>query len=439
MVDAYCNYDILHLDMSAKLILGTQWGDEGKAKFIDYLSETMEIIVRFQGGANAGHTVEVGNKRYIFHLIPSGILWPNTTCVLGNGMSLDLEKVKQEIEHLESKQIPNIKSRIIISDAAHIVLPLHKQLDELYENHRNPARKIGTTLRGIGNCYTDKVMRHGIRVGDLLDPDDLKEALERNLEINQLILDKVYKKPSLKFVELYDRLSNLSDYIRPMVQNTSIYLDDALKNKRNILLEGAQGTGLDLDFGSYPYVTSSNTTTGGAIAGTGIRFQAIEDVIGITKAYLTRVGLGPMPTELFSEDAEKMRHLGREYGATTGRPRRCGWFDVEPIRHSVRVNGLTQIALTKLDILSHYEEIKIATSYFWKGEKLKTFPKNRHMEELEVKYETFPGWQKDISSARTLKDLPSNCRTYVERIEELLEIPITFISVGPKREETIVV
>lgn len=424
--------------MSAKLVVGTQWGDEGKAKLIDYLSKSIDIIVRYQGGANAGHTVEVDKEKYIFHLIPSGIIYPDTVCVLGNGMVIDPKAFLEELEYLGERDIANVKERIIISDLAHVVLPIHSSLDSASEKMAG-NKKIGTTLRGIGMCYGDKISRIGLRIADLLDAKRAEQRLEYLLENKNPVLSKIYGLAELKLNEILDELLSFGERIRPLVKNTSLYLNEALASGKRVLLEGAQGTGLDIDFGTYPYVTSSSTTTGGAIAGSGISFQHLGDVIGICKAYVSRVGEGPFPTELFGGEGEDLRKYGNEFGATTGRPRRCGWFDVELLRHAARVNGLTALALTKIDILSKYDSIKIGVGYRDKqGKKLEAFPAIID-ESIGVEYETLPGWKQDIRTARKLSDLPKACRSYIERITELVGVPLKFISVGPERNDTIVI
>lgn len=422
--------------MSASLVVGTQWGDEGKAKFIDYLSEKIDIIVRYQGGANAGHTVKVEDQTYIFHLIPSGILYPKTSCVIGNGVALDLVSLNEELAYIKERGI-EYKDRIVLSDACHVVLPLHKLIDEARENAARD-NKIGTTKRGIGVCYGDKFTRIGLRLGDLLDAEILKNRLTHLLSVKNLEMVKIYGLPEVKFDALYQDLLALGEKFQPMVTNTSCYLNDQLDKGKTVLLEGAQGTALDIDFGTYPFVTSSNPTTGGAISGSGIRFQHLKEVIGICKAYVTRVGEGPFPTEIMGKPGEALQKAGNEFGATTGRPRRCGWFDTELIRHSSRVNGLTGLALTKIDILSDMDQIPIGTNYMFNGEKISGFPSSG-LEKVEVAYETMPGWNKDISRARKMSDLPANCRRYIDRIEELTGVHVQFISVGPGRADTIVV
>ena len=431
--------------MSAQLVVGTQWGDEGKAKLIDYLSNSTDIIVRYQGGANAGHTVKVNEREYIFHLIPSGILYPNTTCVLGNGVAIDPIAFTKELDLLQKQNITNIEKRLIISDVAHIVLPVHKLLD-LSNEKQAGKQKIGTTGRGIGVCYSDKMSRIGIRIMDVLDREHLKKRLDYilPLKLSQLqnTVDEKITDASLNPDWILSQLLDFGKRIKPLVRNTAFFLHQAIEQSQNILLEGAQGTGLDIDFGTYPYVTSSNTTTGGALTGSGLSFRHIKSAIGICKSYVTRVGEGPFPTELHGAEGERMRKHGKEFGATTGRPRRCGWFDTELIRHSIRVNGLDSIALTKLDVLSNYKEIAIGTSYYYKEENgskrpMPYFPSS--LENIQVEYEVLPGWETDITKARKLNELPKNCRNYIDRLENLMGTPIKFISVGPERSETIVV
>lgn len=421
--------------MSAALVVGTQWGDEGKAKVIDYLSAEIDFIVRYQGGANAGHTVVVDGETYIFHLIPSGILYPNAICVIGNGVVLDPVAFTEEMEALRKRKIEP-SGRIVISDACHVVLPLHKVIDAHRENSAG-SKKIGTTKRGIGICYGDKTMRIGLRIGDLLQADRLRERLSHILEIKNRELKNLYGLPEEQMGPLFDMLSKFGENVRGMVKNTSLYLNENLSKGKTVLLEGAQGTGLDIDFGTYPYVTSSNTTTGGAIAGSGIDFRHLKRVTGISKAYVSRVGEGPFPTELHGDAGDHLRKLGNEFGATTGRPRRCGWFDVELVRHAARVNGLTEIALTKIDVLSDYDTIKVGVGYKRAGERLPAFPTDGNLDNIEVIYEDLPGWKKPIGHVLKFADLPKECASYIKRLEELAQVPIKLVSVGPGREHTI--
>ncbi len=422
--------------MSAKLVVGTQWGDEGKAKVIDFLSGEIDLVVRYQGGANAGHTVEVDGQTYVFHLIPSGILYPRVVCVIGNGVVLDPVAFDEEMAALRKRNI-EAQGRIVISDACHILLPLHRQIDTAREGQLG-GKKIGTTKRGIGICYADKMMRIGLRMGDLFHEAKLRDRLEHILEIKNHELKAVYGLEPVELNPLYDDLLEFGRRNRAYVRNTSVYLNAELAAGRTVLLEGAQGTALDVDFGTYPFVTSSNTTTGGAIAGSGISFQYLKQVIGICKAYVSRVGEGPFPTELQGNEGDHLRKLGNEFGATTGRPRRCGWFDAPLVRHAARVNGLTGLALTKIDILSAYDTIQIGARYRLDGSSIDEFPSCR-LEDVEVEYESMPGWKDDISGARKLSDLPRNCRAYIDRLTELTGVPVQLVSVGPGREDTIVV
>lgn len=420
--------------MAVNLIVGTQWGDEGKAKVIDYLAGDTDIIVRYQGGANAGHTVEVDGKKYIFHLIPSGVLYPDTICLLSGGMVIDPEALFEEVSKLEEQGI-DTKGRIRIADNAHLLLPYHKIIDAKREENPN-GQKIGTTKRGIGVCYGDKVNRWGIRMGDLLCEDFYSDRLGRILDIKNKVLTEVYGAEPVKKDELESYLRSLAEKIKDFLVNTSYYLNMEISSGKNVLLEGAQGTMLDLDFGTYPYVTSSNPTTGGALIGSGISFQNLQEVIGITKAYVTRVGEGPFPTEIEGEDADKLRELGREYGSTTGRPRRVGWFDVEVVRHSVRVNGLTSIALTKLDVLDTYDKIKVAVGYEQSGKRISYFP-TYNLSKVTPIYEEFEGWQEDITQARNFHDLPKKAKRFIQSIEKFIGVPVRWVSVGPGRENTI--
>ncbi len=422
--------------MPAELVVGAQWGDEGKAKIIDYLSKNTDIIVRYQGGANAGHTVVVDGKKYVFHLVPSGVIYPNTICVIGNGVVLDPFFFLQECDALNSQGF-DVFNKILISDACHILLPFHQKIDSLIEMSSAPNQKIGTTKRGIGICYADKMMRTGLRAGDLLDKQLLEEKLKGIVERKNEILVKLYNTDTIDYKELYERLHNFAERVGHLITNTSYYLNQELKKGKHVLLEGAQGTCLDIDFGTYPYVTSSNSTTGGSISGTGISYYYLKRVYGISKAYATRVGEGPFPTELFGEEGEKIRSLGQEYGATTGRPRRCGWFDVEVIRHASRVNGLTDLVLTKIDILSNLDFIPVGVGYELNGKKLDYFP-SQNLEKVKVIYEELEGWKENICGINKFEDLPLNCQKFIQFLESKVEVPISVISTGPDRIHTIV-
>lgn len=420
--------------MAVTSIVGTQWGDEGKAKVIDYLAEKTDIVVRYQGGANAGHTVKVEDETYVFHLIPSGILYPDTICVLGGGMVIDPDALFAELEAIEKRGIEATK-RIRLADNAHLLLPFHSTIDTKREEKMG-AQKIGTTKRGIGICYGDKVNRWGIRLGNLLSENFYHKRLPMLIEQKNEILQKIYEADPVDLKETEAYLRDLAEKLKPMMINAPYYLNMELASNKRVLLEGAQGTMLDLDFGTYPFVTSSNPTTGGALTGSGISYQHLKETIGITKAYVTRVGEGPFPTELFGEEGEALRKAGNEFGATTGRPRRCGWFDVVVVRHAARVNGLTSLALTKLDVLSGLKKIKVAVGYEFRGHRIDYFPAY-DCENIKVIYEEFDGWDEDISNCKNLKDLPKNARRYVQALEKFCGVPVRWVSVGPGRASTI--
>lgn len=418
--------------MSCSVVIGTQWGDEGKAKMIDVLTATHDIVVRYQGGANAGHTVVVNQQKHVFHLIPSGILHKGTTCVIGNGVVIDPEQLMNEVTLLE-KDGHSPRERILISDAAHLILPYHKVFDEVMEELR--TNKIGTTNRGIGPSYSDKCLRIGIRVGDIFDTDFLRERVEFALKVKNMQLEKVYQRETFSIDEIMDILLTFRENASDMITNTTSYLHKALQEKKTILLEGAQGFALDIDHGTYPYVTSSSPTIGGALLGTGLNAFDISDVIGITKAYVTRVGEGPFPTEDPTEDGDRLRVNGNEFGSTTGRPRRCGWFDIPLIQQTAQINGLTEISLTKLDVLSGFATIKVATGYQIGGKKLDHFPSSL-LHKVEPIYKELEGWDEDITKCQSLEELPKAARNYISYLEKEGGIPITKISIGPGRENT---
>ncbi len=423
--------------MSANLIVGAQWGDEGKAKIIDVLSRDTDIIVRYQGGANAGHTVVVKGKKYVFHLIPSGIIYDYKVCVLGNGVVLDPSYFMEEVAEIEKEGF-DVVGKTFISDSAHLLLPFHKLIDGAREDGLVNGKKIGTTRRGIGICYADKMMRTGFRVGELLDEKQARVKLKTTIHSKNQEMKLLYGiENGIDENEVWEELQKFLSKWKSRIINTSYYLNEALRDNKRVLLEGAQGTGLDVDFGTYPYVTSSNPTTGGALIGSGISYHYLQKVIGICKAYTTRVGEGPFPTELKDEEAERLRKLGGEYGATTGRPRRCGWFDVELLRHAVRVNGLNAIALTKIDVLSSYEKIPIAVGYELNGKKLDYFP-SQNLENVKPIYREFPGWNTDISGINDFRRLPKNCQDYINAIRDLIGVPVHILSTGPDREHTII-
>jgi len=425
--------------MSTLVVVGSQWGDEGKGKITDLLSEEADIIVRYQGGCNAGHTVVKGDEQYIFHLIPSGILHKGVKCLIGNGVVVDPESLLQEIENLKKKNI-EIDDNLFIDFKAHVVLPYHKTLDEIKETKRGKD-KIGTTKRGIGPTYADKIARTGIRMIDLIDEKFLPKKLENNLNEKDTIFKKLYglkisnqeKKDILKKYKKYGQL------LKKYVTDVSLYLNQAINEDKKILFEGAQGTLLDIDHGTFPYVTSSNPIAGGACIGTGVGPTKIDRVMGITKAYTTRVGRGPFPTEMQGELEEYTRQKGGEFGATTGRPRRCGWFDTVLINYAVRINGMDSMVLTKIDVLSDFDKIKICTSYKCNEEIIKEFPVNLEtLQNCIPVYEEMEGWKGDISQITKYGDLPHQLKDYINRIEELVRTKVVIVSVGPKRSQAII-
>ncbi|MBI1939773.1 MAG: adenylosuccinate synthase [Ignavibacteriales bacterium] len=420
--------------MSVTVIVGSQWGDEGKGKVVDILSERYDIVVRYQGGANAGHTVLVGDKQYILHLIPSGILRENVKCVIGNGVVIDPKALLDEINILENLGI-NIKGRLFISQNAHLIMPYHKLLDSISESG---SSKIGTTGRGIGPCYIDKYARKGIKIVDLLDKSVLEEKIKLNIEEKNNLLRKVYNHEEINVNEIIKEYIEFDKAIDQYITDVPLFLNNAIEEGKSVLLEGAQGTLLDVDHGTYPFVTSSNPTSGGACTGSGIPPTKIDSVIGIVKAYTTRVGLGPFPTELTDKEGDKLREVGAEYGATTGRPRRCGWFDAFLVNYSRMINGIERAAITKLDVLSNLDEIKVCVAYEINGKKLKSYPTEVN-QLLLVKpvYETLPSWKSDISKIKYYDDLPSEAKDYLTFISQQSGFEISMISVGPQRQQTI--
>ena len=419
--------------MSNIVVLGAQWGDEGKGKVIDIFAPKVDYIVRYQGGNNAGHTVVIDNEEFILHLIPSGILHKGKICVIGNGVVVDPRALLDEIEMLAKKGI-DTEGRILISEGAQVIFPYHKTLDALKEKKK---KKIGTTKKGIGPCYSDKVARLGIRVVDLLDKETLKEKLQTVLAEKNPILSRIYGVRGFSFKALYKEYLGYGKQIKKYVVNTTLLLNDALKKKKTIMFEGAQGTLLDVDHGTYPFVTSSNSTAGGASTGTGVGPTKIDKVIGIVKAYTTRVGEGPFPTEFDDDMMERIRSRGKEYGATTGRPRRCGWFDSIVVKHSVMVNGMDEIVVTKLDVLDDLPAIKICVGYKFDGKRIDYFPSNiRALERCEPVYETMPGWKKDTTGVTSFAALPANAKKYLKRIQQLVDTKIVLISVGCDRKQT---
>ncbi len=420
--------------MKVTVVVGSQWGDEGKGKIVDILSEGHNIVARYQGGANAGHTIEIGNKQFILHLIPAGILRENVTCVIGNGVVVDPVALLEEIEMLESSGI-NIEGRLLISNNAHLIMPYHKLLDTISESGKN---KIGTTGRGIGPCYLDKYARKGIKIEDLLHKSVLEEKLRRNIDEKNNILKKIYSREELDINKIVEEYLAFDKRIDKYITNTAAYLNNAVDEGKSVLMEGAQGALLDIDHGTYPYVTSSNPTAGGACTGTGIPPTKINSVIGIVKAYTTRVGLGPFPTEMLDEEGENMRKWGHEFGATTGRPRRCGWFDAFLVNYSRTINGMERAAITKLDVLSNFDKIKVCTGYKLDGKDLKYFPTSLNkLENVTPVYETLPGWKEDITNAKSYDELPAKAKDYLSFISEKSGFEISIISVGPRRSQTI--
>ena len=421
--------------MPAIVLLGAQWGDEGKGKATDILGDRVKYVVRYQGGNNAGHTVVIGDQKYALHLLPSGILTPNCIPVIGNGVVIDPAVLLEEIRGLNERGVDT--SNLKISTNAHLITPYHRTIDKVSERFLGKA-KIGTTGRGIGPAYADKINRIGIRVQDLFDTSILRQKIEGALKDKNQVLVKVFNRKGLEIDEILKEYLEYAEILRPYVTDTSLLLNQALERGENILLEGSQGTLLDVDHGTYPFVTSSNPTAGGASTGSGIGPTKISRVIGIVKAYTTRVGSGPFPTELFDEDGEKLRSIGGEVGVTTGRARRCGWYDAPIARYAVRINGLTDFFLTKLDVLTGWEKIPVCVAYEIDGRRVEELPASQSdFHHAKPIYEYLPGWSEDISKARTLSDLPINAQGYIRFLEEISGAPISAIGVGPGRDETI--
>ncbi len=420
--------------MPVQIIVGAQWGDEGKGKVVDMLSEQADIVARYQGGANAGHTVCIGEKQYILHLIPSGMFHENITCVIGNGVVIDPAALMGEIAQLAQAGV-SVKGRLLVSHNAHLIMPYHKLLDSVREQ---TSDRIGTTGRGIGPAYIDKAMRTGIRIVDLLDRDELARKLTTNINEKNQILTKIYGESKLDIEAIIAEYQEFDKQVDEYVTDTSAYLNSALAARKRVIAEGAQGALLDVDHGTYPYVTSSNPTSGGACTGLGIPPTAINDIVGVVKAYSTRVGNGPFPTELLDETGERLRSLGHEFGATTGRPRRCGWFDAVALKYSAMINGITRIAVTKLDVLDEFDEIKVCVAYEVGGKRLRLFPTDaKTLEQIEPVYETFPGWRTGIAGAKTIGELPPNARAYIETLGRITGTKVWLVSVGPRRDQTI--
>ncbi|THB78275.1 MAG: adenylosuccinate synthase [Desulfobulbaceae bacterium] len=424
--------------MSSVVIVGTQWGDEGKGKIVDLLTKHADCIVRFQGGNNAGHTLVVDGQQFIFHIIPSGILYEDKRCMIGNGVIIDPAVLLDEIAELKDKGLPVTPQRLLISENAHLIMEYHKQLDLAQEAARSKGKKIGTTGRGIGPCYVDKVGRVGIKIGDLLDKSLLADKLQANIDEKNFLLTKKFGAEPLSFDLLLDHVLAYGEQLTSYVGNVSLELDTARKAGKHILFEGAQGTQLDIDHGTYPFVTSSNTVAGNACNGTGFGPVHIDAVIGILKAYTTRVGEGPFPTELHDQTGEELQKKGGEFGATTGRKRRCGWLDGVVANDAVRLNGITGLAITKLDVLSGQKSIKMCTSYKLNGSTLHAMPSSIDKATgVQPLYEEHPGWDAEIDGVREFDNLPAQAKDYIRRIEDFTGVEATIVSVGPDREETL--
>jgi len=426
--------------MASVVVVGTQWGDEGKGKIVDLLTRYADCIVRFQGGNNAGHTLVVAGKQYIFHIIPSGILYERKTCMIGNGVIIDPAVLLKEMSDLAERGFPVTPERLLISENAHLIMPYHKSLDLARESSLSTARKIGTTGRGIGPCYMDKVGRFGIKVGEMLDPDLFNDKLRANVEEKNFLLTRKFGVEPASYDAIREEFAGYAEKLAPFIGNVSVALESARRQGSNILFEGAQGTQLDIDHGTYPFVTSSNTIAGNACNGSGFGPVYIDAVVGILKAYTTRVGAGPFPTELPEGDAigDKLQAKGGEFGATTGRRRRCGWLDAVVAKDAVRLNGLTGLAITKLDVLSGQPKLKIARKYVVDGREFNCMPGNiRQAARIEPVYDEMAGWDDDISQVRGFDDLPATARDYIRRIEDMTGVEPVIVSVGPDREETL--
>lgn len=423
--------------MAAFIVLGAQWGDEGKGKMTDYLAEGADVVVRFQGGNNAGHTVEVGDKQYKLHLIPSGILYGNKLNVIGNGVVVDPKALFEEIKYLEDLGISITPDNLIISDRAQLIMPYHKTFDGIKEKARG-KNDIGTTGKGIGPAYTDKAERSGIRVCDLMHENVFKEKLMENVETKSAIIEKVYGMEGFDFDSIYNKYMEYAKRMRPFVCDISVKVYNSIKAKKNVLFEGAQGTLLDIDYGTYPFVTSSNTIAGGVCTGAGIGPVMIDSAIGIAKAYTTRVGKGPFPTELFDSTGDWIRKNGFEYGVTTGRARRCGWLDLVILKTTARVSGLTSFAVTKIDTLAGLTKVKVCVGYKFNGEIIDYVPASlEDLAQCVPVFEEFDGWDETVQQAKTFEELPENAKKYLRRIEEFTDTKIAIVSVGPRRDQTI--
>lgn len=423
--------------MPAYAIIGGQWGDEGKGKIVDFLTEKAHHVVRFSGGNNAGHTVITQQGEFKFHLIPSGIFWSHATCVIGNGVVVDPDVLVEELRGLQAYKVD--VSHLVVSDRAHVIMPYHIALDRLEEQARGKGA-LGTTGKGVGPAYVDKVARWGIRVGDLLDSDALLPRLSFVVEQKNAQITRIYGGEPFSVEELYDQCRRWAEQLASYIKSTEGLLAEALERGENVLLEGAQGALLDVDHGTYPYVTSSSPTVGGAVTGTGINPRYVAGTVGVFKAYTTRVGSGPLPSEIFDEVGETIRERAWEYGTTTGRPRRCGWFDAVAARHSATINGFTSTVLTRLDVLDGFPSVKICVAYQVDGQTVDRFPSSATvLERCQPVYEELPGWDEPTASLQHLDDLPPQARAYVQHLEELIGCPIDVISTGPRREETVLI
>lgn len=421
--------------MANLLVVGTQWGDEGKGKIVDLLAPSFDVVARYQGGHNAGHTVCVKGRKIILHLIPSGILHPKKLCVIGNGVVVDPKAFLKELEELK-KLGAEIEDNLVISKGAHLIFPYHSLVERISEERRG-AKKIGTTCRGIGPSYEDKASRCGIRAGDILDISVLKEKIEENVEEKNVIL-RYFNQPRLEPKKIFEEYSAYASKLRKYIKDISLLLDEKIKEGKSVLFEGAQGTLLDIDHGTYPYVTSSNSTAGGVCTGLGIGPDKIHSVLGVTKAYTTRVGGGPFPTEIFDERGKFLLKKGNEFGATTGRPRRCGWFDAVAVSYSCRVNGIHRIALTKPDVLDEFEEIEICVGYKYKGELLRSFPSESWvLENIVPQYKKIRGWKLPTRKMTDFSTLPQAFKDYVKLIEEIIQVRVSIISTGIERRDTV--
>lgn len=420
--------------MSSIVIVGTQWGDEGKGKITDYLSENAEVVARYQGGNNAGHTIVFGGDTYKLHLIPSGIFYSDKICVIGNGMVIDPKALVEELKYLHDRNVDT--SNLRISNRAHVILPYHIKLD-IVEEESKGSNQIGTTRKGIGPAYMDKAARTGIRIADLLDKEEFREKLDRNLKEKNRLLEKIYETEGFELEDVLEEYYEYGQLVSKYVDDTSVVLNDAIDQGRRVLFEGAQGVMLDIDQGTYPFVTSSNPIAGGVTIGSGVGPSKIHHVVGVSKAYTTRVGDGPFPTELLDETGDKIRQVGNEYGTTTGRPRRVGWFDSVVVRHARRVSGITDLSINSIDVLTGIETLRICTAYRYRGEVMEHFPASlKVLAECEPVFEELPGWTEDITGVKSLDDLPVNARHYLERISQLTNIPLSIFSVGPDRDQT---